>query len=71
MTLLVPMQAAMLRALDPYHRIRAGVAALFALSVVVMAVGVPLALGSWLGLLVLVLTSPVLVLRVLDEEKLL
>ena len=39
--------------------------------VVVMVVGVPLALGSWLGLLVLVLTIPVLVLRILDEEKLL
>ena len=39
--------------------------------VVVMVVGVPLALGSWLGLLVLVLTVPVLVLRILDEEKLL
>jgi protein-S-isoprenylcysteine O-methyltransferase Ste14 len=41
------------------------------LGVVVMVVGVPLALGSWLGLLVLVLTIPVLVLRILDEEKLL
>src|SRR6266700_1260904 len=39
--------------------------------VVVMVVGVPLALDSWLGLLVLVLTIPVLVLRILDEEKLL
>jgi protein-S-isoprenylcysteine O-methyltransferase Ste14 len=39
--------------------------------VVVMVVGVPLALGSWLGLLVLVLTIPVLVLRILDEERLL
>ena len=39
--------------------------------VLIMVVGVPLALGSWLGLLVLVLTLPVLVWRILDEEKLL
>ncbi len=39
--------------------------------VLIMMIGVPLALGSWLGLLVLVLTFPVLVLRILDEEKLL
>lgn len=39
--------------------------------VVVMVVGVPLALGSWLGLLVLLLTIPVLVWRILDEERLL
>jgi protein-S-isoprenylcysteine O-methyltransferase Ste14 len=37
----------------------------------VMAVGVPLALGSWWGLLVVALTIPVLVWRILDEEKLL
>ncbi len=39
--------------------------------VLIMMIGVPLALGSWLGLLVLVLTFPVLVLRILDEEELL
>ncbi len=37
----------------------------------IMVVGVPLALGSWLGLLVVVLLIPVLVWRILDEEKLL
>jgi protein-S-isoprenylcysteine O-methyltransferase Ste14 len=31
----------------------------------------PLALGSWWGLLVVALTIPVLVWRILDEEKLL
>jgi len=36
-----------------------------------MAVGVPLALDSWLGLLVVALMIPVLVWRILDEEKLL
>jgi protein-S-isoprenylcysteine O-methyltransferase Ste14 len=39
--------------------------------VLVMVVGVPLALGSWWGLLVLLLTTPVLVWRILDEERLL
>jgi protein-S-isoprenylcysteine O-methyltransferase Ste14 len=39
--------------------------------VLIMVVGIPLALGSWLGLLVLLLTTPVLVWRILDEEKLL
>jgi protein-S-isoprenylcysteine O-methyltransferase Ste14 len=37
----------------------------------VMIIGVPLALGSWLGLAVIVLTIPVLVWRILDEERLL
>ncbi len=37
----------------------------------IMGVGVPLALGSWLGLLVVALLMPVLVWRILDEEKLL
>jgi protein-S-isoprenylcysteine O-methyltransferase Ste14 len=37
--------------------------------VLLMVVGVPLALGSWLGLLVLLLAVPVLVWRILDEEK--
>jgi protein-S-isoprenylcysteine O-methyltransferase Ste14 len=39
--------------------------------VLVMILGVPLALGSWWGLAILVLTLPVLVWRILDEEKLL
>jgi len=39
--------------------------------VLVMMTGVPLALGSWGGLAVLVLTVPALVWRILDEEKLL
>lgn len=38
---------------------------------VVMVTGAPLALGSWWGLLVLVITVPVLMWRILDEEKLL
>ncbi len=37
----------------------------------VMVAGVPLALGSWWGLGILVLTVPVLMWRILDEEKLL
>ena len=37
----------------------------------VMIIGVPLALGSWFGLSVIVLTIPVLVWRILDEERLL
>jgi protein-S-isoprenylcysteine O-methyltransferase Ste14 len=37
----------------------------------IMVIGVPLALDSWLGLLVLVVTVPVLVWRILDEETLL
>lgn len=39
--------------------------------VLVMMIGVPLALGSWWGLVILALIIPVLVLRILDEEKLL
>ncbi len=39
--------------------------------VLVMAIGVPVALGSWWGLAVLVLISPGLVWRILDEEKVL
>jgi protein-S-isoprenylcysteine O-methyltransferase Ste14 len=39
--------------------------------VLIMVIGVPLALGSWWGLLVLLLTLPALVWRILDEEKLL
>jgi protein-S-isoprenylcysteine O-methyltransferase Ste14 len=37
----------------------------------IMALGVPLALNSWLGLLVVALLIPVLVWRILDEETLL
>ena len=39
--------------------------------VIVMIIGVPLALGSWWGLGILAFTIPVLVWRILDEEKLL
>ena len=38
---------------------------------VIMVIGIPLALGSWWGLWILAITIPVLVLRILDEEKLL
>ena len=37
----------------------------------VLILGIPLALGSWWGLLVLVLTIPGLAWRIIDEEKLL
>jgi len=37
--------------------------------VVIMVAGIPLALGSWWGLLILALTIPVLMMRILDEEK--
>jgi protein-S-isoprenylcysteine O-methyltransferase Ste14 len=37
----------------------------------VMVMGAPLALGSWWGLAVLALITPVLIWRILDEEKLL
>jgi protein-S-isoprenylcysteine O-methyltransferase Ste14 len=39
--------------------------------VVLICVGIPLALGSWWGLVSLALTLPVLVWRILDEEALL
>jgi protein-S-isoprenylcysteine O-methyltransferase Ste14 len=39
--------------------------------VLMMMIGVPVALGSWLGLVVLALILPILILRILDEEKLL
>jgi len=39
--------------------------------VLVMVVGAPLALGSWWGLLLVAITVPVLVWRILDEETLL
>lgn len=41
------------------------------LGVLVMIVGVPLALDSWWGLVILALAIPVLMWRILDEEKLL
>jgi len=41
------------------------------MGVAVMAVDTPIALGSWWGLAILVLELPVLMLRILDEEKLL
>jgi protein-S-isoprenylcysteine O-methyltransferase Ste14 len=41
------------------------------MGVLVMMIDVPLALGSWWGLAVLVLILPVLIWRILDEEKLL
>jgi protein-S-isoprenylcysteine O-methyltransferase Ste14 len=37
--------------------------------VLVMVAGVPLALGSWWGLAILIITTPVLIIRILDEEK--
>jgi len=37
----------------------------------VMAVSIPLALGSWWALALLIITMPVLVIRILDEEKVL
>ncbi len=37
--------------------------------VLVMVTGVPIALGSWWGLAVLAVTMPVLIWRILDEEK--
>jgi protein-S-isoprenylcysteine O-methyltransferase Ste14 len=39
--------------------------------VLIMMTGVPLALGSWWGLVVLAVVVPVLIWRILDEEKLL
>lgn len=39
--------------------------------VLIMFAGIPLALGSWWGLLFVFLVIPVLVLRILDEEKML
>jgi protein-S-isoprenylcysteine O-methyltransferase Ste14 len=39
--------------------------------VLILVAGIPLALGSWWGLWILALTIPGLVLRILDEEKLL
>jgi protein-S-isoprenylcysteine O-methyltransferase Ste14 len=39
--------------------------------VLIMVIGVPLALGSFWGLLIIALVTPVLIFRILDEEKLL
>ena len=41
------------------------------LGVLIMCLGVPLALGSWWGLLVILMTLPGLIWRILDEEKML
>jgi protein-S-isoprenylcysteine O-methyltransferase Ste14 len=41
------------------------------MGVLVMVIGVPLALGSWWSLGIIALSVPVLVVRILDEEKLL
>jgi protein-S-isoprenylcysteine O-methyltransferase Ste14 len=35
----------------------------------VMLAGIPIALGSWWGLLVIIATTPALIWRLLDEEK--
>lgn len=51
----------------PYARVRHPMY----LGVLVMVAGIPLALGSWLGLLILAVTVPALMWRILDEEKLL
>jgi protein-S-isoprenylcysteine O-methyltransferase Ste14 len=39
--------------------------------ILVMIMGIPLALGSWWGLAILAITTPVLAWRIIDEEKLL
>jgi len=39
--------------------------------VLIMALGVPLALGSWWGLILVLATVPLLVLRIFDEERML
>ncbi len=39
--------------------------------VLIMVLGIPLALASWWGLVILALTVPILIWRILDEEKLL
>lgn len=41
------------------------------MGVLVMMIGVPLALGSWWGLVILALIIPVLIWRILDEERML
>jgi protein-S-isoprenylcysteine O-methyltransferase Ste14 len=54
-------------ATGPYARVRHPLY----VGVLIMVIGVPLALGSWWGLAILVITVPVLMWRILDEEKLL
>jgi protein-S-isoprenylcysteine O-methyltransferase Ste14 len=49
----------------PYARVRHPMYA----GALVMLAGIPIALGSWWGLLVLVATMPALIWRLLDEEK--
>jgi protein-S-isoprenylcysteine O-methyltransferase Ste14 len=49
----------------PYRLIRHPMYA----GVYVMLLGIPIALGSWLGLLVVVAMTPVMIWRLLDEEK--
>ena len=39
--------------------------------VVIMVLGIPLALGSWWGLVLVPVTIAILALRILDEEKML
>jgi protein-S-isoprenylcysteine O-methyltransferase Ste14 len=39
--------------------------------VVIMALGIPLALGSWWGLILVLASLALLVLRILDEERML
>jgi protein-S-isoprenylcysteine O-methyltransferase Ste14 len=39
--------------------------------VLVLMTGVPIALGSWWGLVILAVVTPALMWRILDEEKLL
>ena len=39
--------------------------------VLIMALGVPLALGSWWGLILVLATVPLLMLRIFDEERML
>lgn len=41
------------------------------LGVLIMALGTPLALGSWWGIVLAIATVPILVLRILDEERML
>jgi protein-S-isoprenylcysteine O-methyltransferase Ste14 len=41
------------------------------LGALIMCVGVPLALGSYWGLLIIVVVIPVLAFRIIDEEKML
>ena len=49
----------------PYARVRHPMY----LGGLIFIVGIPIALGSWLGLLTIVLFAPVMAWRILDEEK--